>query len=148
MASRLGVNHTKTMISFSSNTSVQLQVEIVADFKFKRKDELDKYLGISLIHSRITKDSYRYLVDNVNRKIVDWHGIQLSFAGQITLTKFVLAYGLVYTMQTFRLLHIICDHLDRLIKRFIWQESNDKRKIHLSSWETLCQPKRIEGLVL
>ncbi|MDD0245709.1 hypothetical protein PSY47_23320, partial [Shigella flexneri] len=29
---------------------------------------------------------------------------------------------------------------------FIWGDTNDKKKVHLVNWDTICQPKQLGGL--
>ncbi|KAJ1386947.1 ribonuclease H [Sesbania bispinosa] len=44
------------------------------------------------------------------------------------------------------LLKSVCLELEKLIRQFIWGDSEDKRAWHLVSWENICKPKALGGL--
>ncbi|KAL0289586.1 UNVERIFIED_CONTAM: hypothetical protein Scaly_2698000 [Sesamum calycinum] len=49
-----------------------------------------QYLGLPLLASRLMISDCKSLLLKINSRIKGWHGIQLSFAGQIQLTKSAL----------------------------------------------------------
>lgn len=49
-------------------------------------------------------------------------------------------------MQKTKLLRSTCDEIDRISRRFLWGGSEEKEKIHLVSWNTIMNPKMLEGL--
>ncbi|OMP13997.1 putative ribonuclease H protein [Corchorus olitorius] len=51
-------------------------------------------------------------------------------------------------MLTYQLPKNVCNQLDCLNRRFLWGGSENKRALHLVSWEDLCVPKRMGGLGL
>ncbi|CAN1149113.1 Putative ribonuclease H protein At1g65750 [Linum perenne] len=51
-------------------------------------------------------------------------------------------------MQTSVLPSHICEKIDKKIRNFVWGSSDDCRKIHLVSWDTICKPKDRGGLGL
>lgn len=53
-----------------------------------------------------------------------------------------------YTMQTSKLSISICNDIDRLNRNFLWGETDNKRKVHLVNWDTVCKPKNNGGLGL
>ncbi|XP_004297900.1 PREDICTED: putative ribonuclease H protein At1g65750-like [Fragaria vesca subsp. vesca] len=42
----------------------------------------------------------------------------------------------------------ICNTLDRLNRNFLWGHTEEKKKIHLVKWDTVCKPKCYGGLGL
>ncbi|XP_038999129.1 uncharacterized protein LOC120124546 [Hibiscus syriacus] len=53
--------------------------------------DLKKYLGVPLIHGRITKATYSELVDKVHLRLNGWKMRHLSMAGRATLVRFLWA---------------------------------------------------------
>lgn len=49
-------------------------------------------------------------------------------------------------MQTSVVLVYICEELNKVIRRFVWNDGEESRKLHLISWDTLCLPKNAGGL--
>ncbi|OMO72173.1 Endonuclease/exonuclease/phosphatase [Corchorus capsularis] len=86
--------------------------------------ELGRYLGVPIIHGRVTKNTYNHAVDKVINKLASWKGKVLS-----------------YTVS-------VVDRLDQCNQNFLWSGEADKSGGHLVSWERLCRPKRNGGLGL
>lgn len=51
-----------------------------------------------------------------------------------------------YAMSCFLLPQGFCDDFQQLCSRFWWGSTHDKRKIHWTSWDTLCLPKEEGGM--
>ncbi|CAN1818738.1 Putative ribonuclease H protein At1g65750 [Linum perenne] len=51
-------------------------------------------------------------------------------------------------MQTSVLPSHICEKIDQKIRNFVWGSSDNCRKLHLVSWDTICKPKDRGGLGL
>lgn len=49
-------------------------------------------------------------------------------------------------MQTAKIPRSICDKLDKKTRQFIWGGDDERRKIHLLSWETLQKPRDQGGI--
>lgn len=47
-------------------------------------DDLGKYLGVPLIHGRVTKSPYQDIAAKVNAKLSNWKVNTLSLAGHVT----------------------------------------------------------------
>ncbi|OMO49818.1 reverse transcriptase [Corchorus capsularis] len=93
--------------------------------------ELGTYLGVPLIHKRVTKDTYSYVVDKVIRRLANWKGKVLSQAGRRTLIQSTLSSIPIYTMQTAMLSASTCETLDRINRNFLWGGDVDKSGYHL-----------------
>ncbi|GJU68020.1 RNA-directed DNA polymerase, eukaryota, reverse transcriptase zinc-binding domain protein [Tanacetum coccineum] len=84
---------------------------------------LVKYLGVSLISSRLLNKDCKILVEKARNRIADWKNKSLSFAG------------------------IISD-IQQLIRGFIWCNGEYKRGKVKVAWEDICLPKKEGGLGL
>jgi len=109
-------------------------------------EDLGKYLGVPTINGRITKATYKHVVEWVEKRLAGWKAKCQSLAGRITLIQSTLAAILAYTMQTATLPRSTCDELDRKTRCFLWGGTAMERKPHLVSWDIVKLPKEKGGL--
>ncbi|KAK3183221.1 hypothetical protein Dsin_030507 [Dipteronia sinensis] len=109
-------------------------------------NNLGKYLGVPLIHRRVSNQTYSDLVEKTQKRLAAWKSDTFSLAGRATLIKTVTSALLVYTMQAAKLPSEICHKLDKLNRNFLWGHTLDKKTVHLISWDIVCMPKRNGGL--
>lgn len=136
----------KTRIYFSKNVHWNVRCQISESFGFARIDDLGKYLGVPLLHKKMSKATYRSIIEKADRRLSMWKAKNLSFAGRVTLTKSVLSALPSYVMQSMILPRSTCDELDKRCSNFVWGDSQEGRKTHMISWNNSCQPKRCGGL--
>ncbi|KAL5840970.1 hypothetical protein ACOSQ4_013578 [Xanthoceras sorbifolium] len=82
--------------------------------------DLGKYLGVPLLHSRITKHTYCEILEKTQKRLASWKSATLSMAGRVTLIKAVTAAIPVYSMQTIKLPNDLCCRLDKVNRDFLW----------------------------
>ncbi|CAN1126705.1 Putative ribonuclease H protein At1g65750 [Linum perenne] len=110
--------------------------------------DLGRYLGVPVLHGKITRNTYQPILDRLDSKLSGWKAESLSLAGRVTLALSVLNAIPAYAMQTSVLPCHICEAIDRKIRTFVWGSTNNGRKIHLVSWDEVCKPKEHGGLGL
>ena len=49
-------------------------------------------------------------------------------------------------MSCFKLPVGLCNNIEAMIKKILWSQRGDRRKIHWKKWDTLCQPKSKGGM--
>ncbi|CAN1126818.1 Putative ribonuclease H protein At1g65750 [Linum perenne] len=84
----------------------------------------------------------------MDRKLSGWTVKSLSLAGRVTLAHSVLSAIPAYVMQTSVIPVALCEEIDKRVRNFVWGSSNDTRKVHLVSWEKICENKDCGGLGL
>lgn len=106
------------------------------------------YLGVLIHSSRVSKQTYRGLLEKVQNRLSSWKSKQLSLAGRATLVQSVTNTVANYTMQTSKLPVAVANEIDALNRHFLWGGSDDSRKVPLVKWDTVCRPKSEGGLGL
>ncbi|KAE8669138.1 hypothetical protein F3Y22_tig00112254pilonHSYRG00076 [Hibiscus syriacus] len=90
----------KTTMYFSKNVDSDQREEISSDLRYKVVSDLGRYLGVPLLHGRVTAASYQYLVQMVHDRLNGWKMRTVTFAGRVILAKAALAALPIYTMQS------------------------------------------------
>ncbi|KAK5845345.1 hypothetical protein PVK06_001517 [Gossypium arboreum] len=142
------VNANKTNIFFSKGVDEDTVVLISSLLGFQRVHNLGHYLGVLLLHQRITSSTLRFVVEKVHEKLNSWEAKKLSLAGRITLAHSILLSIPSYFMQSMMIPRNTCDEIEKIIKQFIWGFSERSKKMALVGWDTICQPKECGGLGL
>ncbi|KAK3217828.1 hypothetical protein Dsin_011798 [Dipteronia sinensis] len=81
------VSFTKSRVFCSRNTSIAKEIAAVCDSPLTKN--LGKYLGVPIIHGRVTKETYKEIVENTQKRLASWKSATLSLVGRITLIKVV-----------------------------------------------------------
>ncbi|KAF7841372.1 ribonuclease H [Senna tora] len=145
-ASGQKVNVDKTIVYFSRNVHHVRRQEISSALGFTITDDMGKYLGVPLIHGRVNRHTYNFIVDKVRNRLASWKCNSLSLAGRITMVQSVASAIPNYAMQTASLPIRVCNDVEKLNRDFIWGSSSTQRKTHLVAWENVCKPKGSGGL--
>ncbi|CAN0870549.1 Putative ribonuclease H protein At1g65750 [Linum grandiflorum] len=148
LASGQTVSKEKSCVYFSKNVSNDLADCICVELGIARTANLGRYLGMPVIHGRPVKGDYEFILDNIDRRLAGWKAKTLSLAGRVTLATSVLNAIPSFAMQTVALPDQICVAIDKKIRSFVWGSTQEQRKIHLISWDSICRPKDQGGLGL
>nr|KYP63886.1 hypothetical protein KK1_018473 [Cajanus cajan] len=85
-SSGMKVSEEKTNVFFSKNVGWVVNSEISSKLGYQRTDNLGKYLGVNLHHSRVNKRTLSSVMEKINNKLNQWKMKHLSFPGRLTLT--------------------------------------------------------------
>ena len=89
-------------------------------------DNLGQYLGVPIVHGRITKETYKYIIEKMSRRLKDWSSKRLSMAGRLVLNQMVLSVIPSFTMQTAILTKATCNVIDKIQRHFLWGDFEAK----------------------
>ncbi|KAK3221017.1 hypothetical protein Dsin_014987 [Dipteronia sinensis] len=92
---------------------------------------MGKYFGVPLIHGRITKDTYKEILEKAKSRLATWKSSTLSFAGGCTLIKAVFSAIPIYAMQSIKHPTETCSKLDKINRNFLWGHTEESKKMHL-----------------
>lgn len=58
---------TKLVYFFSKNVSWHVKSQIASKDGFQITDDLGKYLGVPILHKRVNRDTFCYVIDRVDQ---------------------------------------------------------------------------------
>lgn len=70
---------------FSNNISDDYSSVLSQALGISAAKDLGKYLGGPMLHQRMSKYSFSFILDRMKRKLSGWKANTLSFAGRVTL---------------------------------------------------------------
>jgi hypothetical protein len=140
------VSHTKSKIFFSLNVSALTKHSICDSLGFLPTDFLGKYLGFPILHKRQASSDFHIITERVQAKLAGWKSRLLSPAGKLVLIKSVVTPIPKYVMQCMSVPIKVCNSIDRLCRDFLWGSTEEKRKLHLVSWQKVTVHKNLGGL--
>ncbi|CAL5353932.1 unnamed protein product [Camellia sinensis] len=107
-----------------------------------------KYLGLPFGANPRRLKSWQPIVDKVRSKLALWKRKLLSFAGRLTLIKFVLDSLPGYYISIFKMPKGVVREIERIKAAFLWGSLGVKRKIRLVNWKDVTRRKEQGGLGL
>ncbi|XP_050232935.1 uncharacterized protein LOC126681437 [Mercurialis annua] len=104
------------------------------------------YLGMPLSERAIGAKSWDPVVSNFSSKLSTWRGNLLSPAGRLVLVKSVLSSLPVYYFSSLRIPQSVVIHLERIMRRFLWNGRTDMQGFSKVAWVDVCVPTSLGGL--
>ncbi|GJV69428.1 hypothetical protein Tco_1484937 [Tanacetum coccineum] len=104
-----------------------------------------KYLGVSLVPSRLVHRDCLELMERIKKRVSDWKNKSLSFAGRTQLIHSVLSSMHLYWASVFILPYSLMLKLEQVMRGFLWCQGEIKKGKAKVAWEVVCLPKKKEG---
>ncbi|KAA3479708.1 LINE-1 reverse transcriptase isogeny [Gossypium australe] len=114
------ISERKSSMFFSKSVDSSLGDQISQFFVFQKVLNLGTYLGVPLLHDRVTKSTLEFVIEKVRGKLQNWEARKLSFAGRVTLAQLVLLAIPSYSMQSLAIPKGVCDEIEKIARQFIW----------------------------
>eukprot|EP00253_Pinus_taeda_P036581 PITA_36581 len=146
-ASGLEINKDKSCI-FIFNTVDQVKSHLIRILGFKKRELPTKYLGNVLDYTSKRVKNWQGVLDKLSNKVANWAFRVLNIAGRIVLAKSVLQAIPIYPLSIMAAPVGVCAKIREIIRKFIWSESDQKKKWALVSWSQLTERKEKGGLGL
>ena len=140
------VSLNKSSIAFSTDVDAEVAVRIADISKIPVVPKLDKYLGIPSIMGRVNSSLFQHIIDRIEGRLEGWKAKNLTFAGRTVLSKAVLTSTPVYTLQTTLMPTMMCNNIDKKVRKVLWGDSREQRHVHLIKWEIMTIQKKHGGL--
>ena len=140
------INPLKSDLFCKPNMPMEDQEALARKLKVNLVHNPTKYLGLEFKLKGNKIADFHFLVEKLQSKLQGWKARLLSQAGRTTLISSMLQYLPLYTFSCFKVPDQVCNELDTIIRAFWWGHGQGEKKLHLLSWEKICQPKRKGGL--
>lgn len=135
------VSEAKSRIFFSKNVDGASKNNLSRVSGFQITYDIGKYLGVPILHDHVSRRSFHFILEKVNKRLSNWKTKTLSFAGRLTLTKSVVQALPTYVMQFALIPRHLCDEIDKRCRSFFWGDIVEDRYLHTVSWSKICMPK-------
>jgi hypothetical protein len=90
--------------------------------------------------------AFKYLRDQVWKRVQAWLELLLSAAGKDVLIKAVAQAIPTFSMACFRLPRGLCQHINSLLRKFWWGCKEGKCRTCWVVWEDMTKPKHLGGM--
>ena len=121
------VSYEKSSMYCSKSVNSQEAHLLSSSVGFTLVDDLEKYLGVPLLHKRVKKGTYQAVVDRCLARLSTWQAKSLSLAGRITLVEAIILAIPNYTMQSTLLPLGFIAQIERLCRQFLWGANSNER---------------------
>ncbi|KAF7838223.1 ribonuclease H [Senna tora] len=145
-ASGQRVSAQKSKIFFTKNVNSELRQSILSITNFSPTDDLERYLGMPLLHGRMSRSKFLFILDKVKARLSGWKRNCLSLAGRTTLARSVISSMPYFAMQSTKIPKSICFDIEKHQRQFIWGHEEGTRKVHAVNWRTVCLHRNDGGL--
>ena len=140
------INGTKSVMVVSPICDEAIKEDLSRKLKVNIAAKIGKYLGIPIDPGTTKREIGNQIIDWLQSRLQTWKGKLLSLAGKLTLIKSVMQAMPIYSTLIHRLSKDTCNRIDRIIRDFWWGNTTEVRKLHTITWDTIFQPKEIEGV--
>lgn len=99
-----------------------------------------------MVHNRRGRGSFQGIFHRVKSWLSTWKASCLNMAGRITLASSVLSVISQYAIHTCLVPKYVCSAIEKIIRGFIWRDSNEGRRVQLIKWDIMCRSKSLGGV--
>ncbi|KAL2242632.1 UNVERIFIED_CONTAM: hypothetical protein Sindi_0381200, partial [Sesamum indicum] len=117
----------------------EIRDQLLDSLQFQKGHLSMKYLGFSLISSRLTFLDCKTLLDKLDQRIKGWEGTSLSYAGRVQIIKSVLTALGVYWASTFMLPKSVIQEVVKRLWAFLWKGATAHGYAKVA-WDCVCRP--------
>lgn len=133
------INYNKSSVYFF-NTRVDLQAKILSIMGCLSASLPGVYLGLPLTVREVSHNFWNSILERMQKKLAGWKGQLLSNVGKLQLLKASLQGILVYFLSLFRISGSMAEKLERIHRSFLWMGVEEKKRLALVNWDTVCHP--------
>ncbi|XP_060178092.1 uncharacterized protein LOC132608030 [Lycium barbarum] len=135
------INKRKSSFYMYKKVSNELIQQVEAVTGFVRGQFPFTYLGFPITHARKRKVDYTELLKRVKDKLKTWKGKMLSYGGKAVLITSVLKSIPIHILSAIRPPKYVRKELHKIVAKFFWNNKDEGKSRHWSSWLNMCLPK-------
>ncbi|GLJ31641.1 hypothetical protein SUGI_0635650 [Cryptomeria japonica] len=141
------INQLKLEVFFFSMES-RKEIEIFQSLGFKVGKLPCIYLGLPLDKGVRSNKLWDPLKERMESRLSSWKGKWLSWAGRLTMLRFVISSFPIYLLSCLPLSKWMNSKPIQLMRKLFWQGNEEKKKMEMISWKKICKPKEFGGIGL
>jgi hypothetical protein len=124
------INPNKCSIFFNENCLEEVRqcVKEILDVEHSSFEE--KYLGLPTPEGRMKASRFQPIKERYRKRLSDYYEKYMSMAAKETLIKSVAQALSIYVMGVFKLPASFHEDYMKMIRKFWWEEEENKRKVH------------------
>ncbi|KAI9097859.1 hypothetical protein K1719_025630 [Acacia pycnantha] len=139
------INLNKSKALFSRNVHFNREIALSNKSGIGVTTDLGKYLGVPLIHFRVTKETFGHIIQKVKSRLSSWKGKYLTMAGRAVLIKSVISVLPSYQMQSSILPKGVIQEIKKISRSFLWCQDENAKKMHLIAWQKILRSRKVGG---
>lgn len=89
---------------------------------------------------------WKPIIEKFENRLAGWMTKMLSVGGKVTLLKSVVGSLSIFLISLFQLSKEVKKEVEKIKRRFLWSEIDEKRKVHYVGWDKICRYKEDGGL--
>ncbi|GJS03712.1 hypothetical protein Tco_0320220 [Tanacetum coccineum] len=123
-----------------------VKLSILQILPFEEGRLLVKYLGVTLVSSRLIYKDCKEPIEKVQNRVNDWKNKSLSVAGRLKLVQSVIGSLNVFWASVFVLPNRILLDIEQIMRGFLWCQGSMRHGKAKVAWDVVCLPKDEGGL--
>lgn len=102
-------------------------------------------MGIPIDLRRTSPKAWYGILDNIKTKLVNWGVSWINSVGRTIFVEVVLSVIPLYEFSALLAPRYVMQQPGGYIRKFMWEEAKQEKKIHLVNWKTVRAPKKHGG---
>lgn len=143
--SRLSINLSKHSV-ICIGSDLEYTIHIANDLQFRIGTLPMPYLGLPIRGKMLDCSSWSHVEELFRSRLILWKSEHLSLGEKFTLIKSVLNSILIYALSVCLLLMGVRNKLYSIMSNFLWEGTDNSRRMHLVDWNTISLPLDKGGL--
>lgn len=131
---------------FSSNTLVEVKVDICAELQIDTDALSTKYLGLPALVGADRSENFVHFVERVIKRLNGGKKNSYPLVGRKFWLKVLHSQSPSFAMSHFKIPKGVCKKITDSIDQFWWGYDNEKKQMHWYTWWNMCFPKMRGGM--
>lgn len=104
------------------------------------------YLGLPLGANPRKIQTWAPVIEKVEKALKPWKSRHISMDGKLTLVSSNMSNLPIYYMSLFRMPTVVANKIEKIQRKFLWGDTEERKKLHLIGWDKLTRKKKYGSL--